>query len=229
MAFIISKSDWYQLYNDYYLDVNLAAIELSKEYGPRAAVDWCWSWGAAKAGCAASTFKKYYDPHFELPSWYLEEQKVIAAKEAEKRKIEKNAQAQGQIVKWVDIDHFDPKNEKLSDGAIVLHDLNSVPTSSGVYLIGQAEYDTNNNRVFYMLKVGKATNLKRRLRDYNTHNPGYELFGIQKTDMIDAAEMRWHTILSHTDCLAMGDNMEWFIVSRDTYLKAKKFGFKGLK
>lgn len=51
-----------------------------------------------------------------------------------------------------------------------------IPTYSGLYLIGETNYEDDTNRLVHKVKVGKGINLCDRLNRYNTYTTSAQLF-----------------------------------------------------
>lgn len=77
-----------------------------------------------------------------------------------------------------------------------------------LYLIKSAEY----------LKIGYTDNLDSRLKQYDTHNPNYELLGTQNLS-------KWHESKLHEMCKEHHAKLEWFYDTqevRDTFFNWQK-------
>lgn len=226
----MTKAEWYSIpgHNDYYLAVNLAALELAREYGN----NWTWVQCAQQANCSSSTARKYYDSYFRVPEWYSQEQLAAAAQNErilkEKQQIEKT----GATVQLVNAIHINPTDLPIyCKNSLTFHTVNNISDKPGIYLLGQTSYNPDKNEIWYFLKVGKAVNLQRRLKDYNTHNPTYFIFATQHgtSATIDQLEIQWQNQIENRGGWHMGDNAEWFIVSPALFNLAKKYGFSGLR
>lgn len=223
----ISKDDWYNCcgYNDYYLDVNLAGLECRDEVGD----NFSWGWCAQLAGCCASTAKKYYSKNFEVPSWYIDE---LHKQEISKIKTNATKDIPNFITNQPILNYVNPSSlSEYMKGHITFHSLDRVPDATGVYMIGQTYFVEERNEIWMLIKVGKAINLKERLKRYNTHNPTYNIIDLQlcSENKLDEIESYYHQAILFKGGVNMGDNQEWFIVSKDFYDKIKLHGFKGLK
>lgn len=90
---------------------------------------------------------------------------------------------------------------------------------SGLYLIGTINYDIRNGKVLYFVKVGKSTNLKRRIKEYDTHNPFMVKIGYKniEKEKLDEKEKLCHDKLKEVGFTVFSD--EWFCVSETVFYK----------
>jgi len=99
----------------------------------------------------------------------------------------------------------------------------NVPACDGLYLIGETHFNPHTDEKFYWVKVGKATNLAERFRQYNTCNP--MLFRIDFNTNGYNKEKFYHAKLAAICINKCNHNSEWFLVDRDTYLNICEKGF----
>ena len=97
---------------------------------------------------------------------------------------------------------------------------------SGLYLIGQTNFNPFTNEHFYYLKIGKSTDIRSRMKKYNTHNPCFWKadFLICRRNDIHFAESFFQRQLKDLS-LAPTLSAEWFQVSREVYLSICERGF----
>ena len=211
----ISKNQWYQHHNDYYLDVNVAALRCLYEVGP----NFTWTLCANYADCSASTVRKYYDEYFRIPQWYLNQLLEDAIQ---------NPSIGNTVIETYK--HIDPATlPSCLQEAITFHSPNLYKSCPGVYLIAQTFFNIEKEEIWYFVKIGKGNKVSERLKDYNTCNPNYLIIDVQycnENELTDL-ETKWQNKLNNFG-MRMGDNKEWFVVSRATYLRIIKQGFKGI-
>lgn len=85
----------------------------------------------------------------------------------------------------------------------------------GVYMLTQQVIE--DNKVLNLIKVGKSTNIRKRLDSYKTSNPTAKVIDTQKCHIgdIDKLEKVYHTFLSHRG--KKYKNTEWFVVNDEYY------------
>ena len=96
------------------------------------------------------------------------------------------------------------------------------PNAKGLYFIGETHFNPITHEEFYWVKIGKAVNLRNRMRQYNTHCP--MLWRIDFSGDY-AYENVYHIWLRQHCIAACNHNEEWFMVDRDTYLAMCEKGF----
>lgn len=99
----------------------------------------------------------------------------------------------------------------------------NAPNESGLYFIGETHFNPFNDEKFYCVKIGKATNLAKRMKQYDTHNP--MLWRIDFAVGAEALEGHYHNLLAQIAEARCNHNEEWFFVNRMTYFKMCKQGF----
>ena len=111
-------------------------------------------------------------------------------------------------------------------------------SGGGIYLIGCCSFVFEEEKVYYFLKVGRASNFAHRESNYSTHNPKYykidkkvmrttpkKHFELLGSDGSIQEEEKYHKILStFGEC----DKTEWYLVSRENFLKVYNGGFRVL-
>lgn len=98
----------------------------------------------------------------------------------------------------------------------------TAPTSKGLYFIGETHFNPFTNEKFYWVKIGKSTNLKKRMNQYNTCCP--MLWRIGFSDKYDEEEFYHDWLYEHCEATC-NHNEEWFLVNRETYLEMCEKGF----
>lgn len=96
-----------------------------------------------------------------------------------------------------------------------------------LYLVGNTNFNPFTKEEFYWIKVGKTTDLKKRMKSYATHNPmlwkaDYKLVSKQTMHFYESA---CHHILNSYGTRDE-NSQEWFQVSREIYLSICDKGFK---
>ena len=99
------------------------------------------------------------------------------------------------------------------------------PREGGLYLIGQTFFNPITDEKYYWIKVGEASDLKRRRRDYNT--PTAMIWDIGYYTGNDLTESGCHEKLKEI-CLHRHAD-EWFSIPREDYLKICEIGFDWFK
>ena len=106
-----------------------------------------------------------------------------------------------------------------------------VPKDSHIYalyLVGNTNFNPFTKEEFYWIKVGKTTDLKKRMKSYATHNPMLWRADYLKvsSEHLDFSEQICHHILNKYGTRDNNSN-EWFEVPREIYLAicAKGFSF----
>ena len=99
------------------------------------------------------------------------------------------------------------------------------PREGGLYMIGQTFFNPITDEKYYWIKVGEASNLKRRRREYNTTTAMIWDIGYYTGN--DLTESGCHEKLKEI-CLHRHAD-EWFSVSREEYLKICENGFDWFK
>lgn len=106
----------------------------------------------------------------------------------------------------------------------------SAPSNPGVYLVGNTLFNPHTHEEIYLVKIGRSSNLKSRMKTYQTDNPGMFHIAFLKAKSNDHSkqlETVLHNLLWHyCEATVHGCN-EWFKVNRDTYLSIceEKFDF----
>ena len=95
------------------------------------------------------------------------------------------------------------------------------PNQKGLYLIGQTFFNPITDEKFYWVKVGEASDLKRRRREYNT--PTAMIWDIEYYVGDKLTEKGCHNKLKEI-CLHRHAD-EWFSIPREEYLDICKRGF----
>jgi len=98
----------------------------------------------------------------------------------------------------------------------------------GLYLVGSTYFDPLTMELYYWIKVGMSTNLKKRIKNYHTENPMIFVADLMECDSFNVYDMEHdcHIALSDVAYGIAQDTVEWFIVDRETYLEICKKGFR---
>lgn len=96
-----------------------------------------------------------------------------------------------------------------------------VTHTCGLYMVGSVYMNPYTKEEYYWIKVGKSTDVESRILTYKTHNPMIwvnDTFEVG-TEYLDRLEKLCHKQLKMV-CKEVAENTkEWFLVSRETYLK----------
>lgn len=98
-----------------------------------------------------------------------------------------------------------------------------VPYYGGLYFIGETHFNPYTKEEFYWVKIGKSSNLAKRMKQYNTCCPMLWRIDFE----IDAEELEGHYhnwLYEHCEAIC-NHNEEWFLVNRETYLEMCEKGF----
>ena len=89
---------------------------------------------------------------------------------------------------------------------------------AGLYLLAQQVI--NNGQIINLVKVGKSTNIKKRLLSYQGTNPFVKCISTLRVyeDDLDRMEKQYHALLGAKN--SRYGNTEWFICSDEEYEKS---------
>ena len=98
----------------------------------------------------------------------------------------------------------------------------------GLYLIGQIHWSEDLEELLYWIKVGRANNLERRMKEYLTHVPMLIRMAYRNVspDDVKEAEKACHEQLAEVCRFMTAEADEWFCVDKETFDKIRKRGFK---
>ena len=104
---------------------------------------------------------------------------------------------------------------------------NKISNNSGIYLIGEVNYEDDNQRLVFKIKVGQGKKLYQRLSTYITYNTSIQLFDTLYTHetQLDKYEEKYQSILDQYGWRI--GNTEWYVISEQNYQILKRFGFSG--
>lgn len=101
------------------------------------------------------------------------------------------------------------------------------PNEAGLYFIGETHFNPHTMILYYWIKIGLSTNLRKRMKQYDTHCP--MLWRIDfKTNLefdLELEEEHYHDKLKEIAVAGCNHNEEWFLVDRETYLAMCEKGF----
>lgn len=121
------------------------------------------------------------------------------------------------------------KRELAEKETPIFHDettnLLNAPYSCGLYFLGNTAYNPHTNEVCYWVKIGASSNLHSRMKAYATSNPSTFVIGYELTNNYFAEEYRYHRLIEAVSLYRNQNNMEWFMVDRQTYLEMCEKGF----
>lgn len=101
----------------------------------------------------------------------------------------------------------------------------------GIYLIGSTYFNPYTDEKFYWIKVGKTTDLAKRMKQYATHNPMLwknSFLQINSKDLQNAEKLCQRCLKDHSNIVAENTN-EWYSVSKQLYLEICENGFTWFK
>ena len=203
--------------NPYYTAINETACEIlaSQDNGISSLEDIPYSLIASRAGCAASTVRKHLDKNY-----------VSRVIKMHKTKPEV------QIIH--NIDDFaatDKMEDMMKTFGICSYAFDNhageLPETSGIYLITQAQYCIELHQIIYLVKIGKASNLKNRAKSYTTTNPLAFFRDYIACRNYDDMEISYQNALRRKSRGQIG-NLEWFIVDELTYRKICDKGMRAI-
>ena len=97
------------------------------------------------------------------------------------------------------------------------------PSCGGLYFLGETHFNPFTKEEYYWVKIGSSSNLRKRLRVYNTCNP--MCFRIGFLENKESEEITYHNLLTEIALAKCNHNEEWFMVDRETYLEMCEKGF----
>ena len=97
----------------------------------------------------------------------------------------------------------------------------------GVYLVGSTHFDPLTGKRYFWIKVGMASNLRKRLNGYRSENPMLFIADLMEVDYADVYEIErsCHIMLSDVAKAQAKGTDEWFLVDRKTYMNICQQGF----
>lgn len=119
------------------------------------------------------------------------------------------------------------KNSGFIQSTFSLHNEVDIPKTSGLYMLAEKVMPFDfKKEIIYLIKVGQAINLQRRLNDYKSMNPGAQCIAFMSVHSVflDDTEKDWLSLLRYRHIQIEGTN-EWFMVSKEDYEQYCKFGF----
>lgn len=98
----------------------------------------------------------------------------------------------------------------------------------GLYLVGSCNFNPISGETFYWIKVGVASNFKKRMSQYRTYNPmlwknSYYFCDNPRERLF--LESKCHEALKKCAIGSLSEDSEWYEVDRETYLKICNKGF----
>ena len=101
------------------------------------------------------------------------------------------------------------------------------PDYCGLYFIGETHFNPITNEKFYWVKIGKASNIRERLRKYNTHCPMLYRIDFKKCSNNDVSQLEkgYQAAIKSVALASNNHNKEWFLVDEKTYLTMCDKGF----
>ena len=114
---------------------------------------------------------------------------------------------------------YSVKEGELEDGIDYV-----APDDGGLYFVGETHFNPATDQKYYCVKIGSASNISNRMKQYNTHNP--MLWRIDYAIHKEGLEKLYQSFLSRIALAKCNHNEEWFFVDRDTYLEMCQKGFQ---
>ena len=224
---------------DYTDEIKFIGYQLDQYY-PNG---WPWRMCAEIVDCSISTVRKYYELHYIPPEELLVKcnfsQKEIKrlcyddyvyfvdginlTVHKKKKIIQKD-----EILSLLTITSNHEELINASKQNNYLKDYEYIyPETSGLYMLSQIICNPQNpEEQLFLIKVGKSTNLKQRIRSYKGANPLAKCISYKKLPQskIDNAEIKAHIMLSNMKGIRC-NNTEWYAMSEHHYIQFLKFGF----
>lgn len=101
--------------------------------------------------------------------------------------------------------------------------MNSEEDFSGLYWVGCIGYDPIEKRPIYTGKIGRASDISKRMKNYCTHNPMFWhnncSLPIRGDKAIQYAEHNAHLFLEYLSLRKSPNTAEWYEFSEDVYFK----------
>lgn len=95
--------------------------------------------------------------------------------------------------------------------------VNNLPTDEGLYFIGMIGTNPNGES-HYLIKIGTAENIKKRIQSYATYNPMLYIGGYYRVNKDrERCEDRCHCFLSSIAYAQAQNSNEWFYVCEQDY------------
>lgn len=103
----------------------------------------------------------------------------------------------------------------------------NAPEYCGLYFISETHFNPVTNEKFYWIKIGKASNIRERLRNYNTDCPMLYRIDFKKCSNknVYQLEKEYQMAIKSIALASNNHNKEWFLVDEETYLTMCKKGF----
>ena len=111
-----------------------------------------------------------------------------------------------------------PVNGNLPKLELPCADASCLPEGRGLYFIGMIGINPNETK-YYLVKIGSAENIAKRVRQYGTYNPMIYIGGaIENIDgRLSDAETTCHEYLADKAYAYAQNAREWFYVNEETY------------
>lgn len=108
--------------------------------------------------------------------------------------------------------------------------LRDMPDYCGLYFLGDVRANPHTGEMFYSVKIGLSSNIKKRMNSYRTSNPMAYKIDCKPCEDYEIQEQWYQSLLSQIALYRNQNNDEWWFVDRDTYLEMceKKFDYFSL-
>ena len=128
----------------------------------------------------------------------------------------------GRLVRVEDFEDFDLSSVPRFDDGIDRETEKAFRNVEGLYFLGEITLSEDGNEVLYWVKIGFSSNLRGRMRNYDTHCPS-----VRRFDFCGDGELEdyYHKLLGVCCLDRASSNDEWFRVDKKTYFKMQKQGF----
>ena len=226
---------------DYSDNIHFVGYQLDHYYGTN---NWPWRMCAEVTGVSISTVRKYYNQQ-----WEVEQEKFDLINQALNKLDFSNREIKlltTQKEQYFAVDgHYEikvipfPKETPIEEKRIhkelktkfPIHPNIKIelPDKAGLYLLCQIVSPAHlPSTRFYLVKVGKSTNLHKRVNAYNGMNPFASCVDYKRypPSQVDNAEIRYHEKMEKK--WTRQGNTEWFVVPESDYVNILAKGFDAL-
>lgn len=100
------------------------------------------------------------------------------------------------------------------------------PIEEGLYFIGCTTFNPFTKEPQYWVKIGRSDDIKKRLRNYDTHSPSIHHIDYKVCRNSPMRERQYHILLNTYSVGRSERSTEWWLVDELTYLQMSEQGFK---
>lgn len=224
---------------NYVDNIHFVAKQLDFYYG--ASREWPWRLCADLVGVSVATVRKYYSLKWDLN---IDEKNIVNGiyKNIDFNKKEIKLLTPTEYNYFLDKDNVEIISKKKINKDLqkeqeriifpakhpIIHKCRYTWTEKGgVYLLCQITCPCDRpNEKYFLVKVGKSTNLNRRISSYRGSNPFAHCIDIQETRNLHNVEKKYHQRMKQKWEQQAGT--EWFVVSEEDYKEILQKGFAAL-